>query len=151
MLWQRIMSRFHVIVPMLALVLFVACEKDDKKVVVCWGDSLTAPHGNESAIKGFVKNSLGRNMSYPFRLQSLLGDDYNVRNAGEGGENTLTIMARQGAYPMRLAHDVTVFKSDKTDGECGIGNTDVPAFISSYNGQVVKPLLRAEYLKLIRA
>ena len=47
--------------------------------------------------------------SYPGVLQDLLGYGYNVVNCGAGGENTLTIMARLGAYPMLLAHDVVLF------------------------------------------
>ena len=34
---------------------------------------------------------------YPVRLQALLGADYLVLNSGDGGENSITIPARQGA------------------------------------------------------
>lgn len=135
----------HIIELIVISILFIACANDNKKVVVCWGDSLTAPQGNESGLKGFIKKVLGKDMSYPFWLQGLLGDEYDVINAGVGGENTLTIMARQGAYPMRLAHDVTIFSSDKAkEDRVVIGNTDLPAFVSSYNGQEVRPLLQSD-------
>ena len=125
----------------MAVIVFVgSCSDKPKKEVVCWGDSLTAPHGGKG-IKGKVKRFM-KGSEYPEYLIEMLGDDYEVINGGVGGENTLTIMARQGAYPMALAHDVTIFNSDETKYKMFIGNNDIDAFVSTYNGKGVKPLLQ---------
>lgn len=129
-------------IVLFSILICASCKKDDKFVVVCWGDSLTAPIGEEHGVKGMIKDFLGKPKSYPFRLASLLGEEYEVINAGVAGENTLAIMARQGAYPMKLAHDVTVFKNSKSKHDIVIGSTDIPAFVSSYNDEKVTPLLQ---------
>lgn len=66
-----------------------------QKVVVDWGDSLTAGAG-------------GNGTSYSSVLQTLLGDNYNVLNAGVGGETTGTIAARQGGTPFVLQNDISL-------------------------------------------
>ena len=123
----------------LLLLLFASCQEEKKKVIVCWGDSLTAPH--QETLKQKIRGIFVEDHDYPSVLQKILGDDYEVINCGVGGENTLTIMGRQGAYPFILAHDVTINSKD-----CGLenfmGNTDVPAFLSSYNTEVCYPLLQ---------
>ena len=121
-----------------------ACDENRKKEIVCWGDSLTAPHTSKT-VKGKVKRMLNHDLSYPEYLQEIIGVDYQIINAGVGGENTLTIMARQGAYPMQLAHDVAIFKSDEVKFQTFIGNNDIPAFVSSYNGKKVTPLLQCGF------
>ena len=116
-----------------------SCQEKDKKIVVCWGDSLTAPH--QETLKQKIKGLFVEDNDYPSVLQENLGDDYDVINCGVGGENTLTIMGRQGAYPFVLAHDVTI--NTKESGlDNFIGNNDVPAFLSSYNHEVCYPLLQ---------
>ena len=123
------------------LFVIVSCSHEEKKQIVCWGDSLTSPHtGN--GIKGKVKRMNKNDLAYPEYLQDMLGDEYEIVNGGVGGENTLTIMARQGAYPMRLAHDIVIFKSDEAKYKTFIGNNDVSAFVSSYNGKSVTPLIQ---------
>ena len=123
------------------LFVIVSCSHEEKKQIVCWGDSLTSPHtGN--GIKGKVKMMNKNDLAYPEYLQDMLGDEYEIVNGGVGGENTLTIMARQGAYPMRLAHDIVIFKSDEAKYKTFIGNNDVSAFVSSYNGKSVTPLIQ---------
>lgn len=116
-------------------------------MIVCWGDSLTASHTNNgSKIKGPIKELILGDDSYPGVLQELMGDDYEVVNCGVGGENTLSIMARQGAYPMELAHDVVVFKDDERKFDTFIGNNDMPAFITSYDHHTaITPLLQGGY------
>jgi lysophospholipase L1-like esterase len=111
-----------------------ACTSDEKKVIVCWGDSLTAPH-NGRGFKGKLKR-LVKGTDYPGYLEEMLGSEYEVINAGVGGENTLTIMARQGAYPMKLTHDVVISKESITL----VGNNGLTAFVSTYNGVEVAPL-----------
>ena len=127
----------------IATVLFaiISCSEEDKKQIVCWGDSLTAPHSGKG-IKGKIKRIVKGAAAYPEYLEEMLGNDYEIINCGVGGENTLTIMARQGAYPMKLAHDVVIFKSDEIKYKTFIGNNDVSAFVSSYNGKRVTPLLQ---------
>ena len=139
--WNMSAGIFASAVLCAALFLFLSCSDDDRKVIVCWGDSLTSP-GYKNNFKGHVKHFFQGNKKYPEFFQDLLGDDFEVVNAGVGGENTLTIMARQGAYPMRLAHDVVVFRSGKKAYKTFVGNNDVPAFVSSYNGKKVDPLLQ---------
>lgn len=119
-------------------------DEKPKKVIVCWGDSLTAPHTKKN-ISGYFRRLLGYGLSYPEYLQKMLGDGYEIINAGVGGESTLTIMARQGAYPMSFAHDVTIFNDDERKFETFLGNNDVVAFLSTYNGSQVQPLLREKH------
>lgn len=104
---------------------------------MCWGDSLTASH--VSGKKGKIKKLLKGDTSYPGYLEEMLGDGYQVVNAGVGGENTLTIMARQGCFPMKTAHIISWNKGEK---EKIIGTEDMPAFLSTYNNEVVRPLLQ---------
>lgn len=124
---------------LLCLFSLSSCQEKDKKIVVCWGDSLTAPH--QETLKQKIKGLFIEDNDYPSVLQDNLGDDYDVINCGVGGENTLTIMGRQGAYPFVLAHDVTI--NTKESGlDNFIGNNDIPAFLSSYNREVCYPLLQ---------
>ena len=125
----------------------VSCSDDkEKKTVVCWGDSLTASHTNGTGYKGMVKGWIKGDDSYPGVLQDLLGDGYDIVNCGVGGESTLTIMARQGAYPMLLAHDVVLFNDDERKFDTFIGNNDIPTFISSYDHKSeVFPLLQGGF------
>lgn len=132
----------------LVLLTLASCTDDtDKKMIVCWGDSLTASHTNNgSRIKGPLKEMILGDDSYPGVLQGLLGDEYQVVNCGVGGENTLAIMARQGAYPMVLAHDVVLFKDDERKFDTFIGNNDMPAFVTSYDHHTpITPLLQGGY------
>lgn len=97
--------------------------------VVCWGDSLTAEHEG----------------CYTSVLQQMLGDGWEVVNCGIGGETTLTMMARQGSAPMLTAHDIQIFRSKDVRYPKFIGNTDIPAFVSSYGGGTVTPLLQGSW------
>lgn len=112
-----------------AFACLVAGARSSRIKVVCWGDSLTADS----------------EYCYPRQLQALLGDGYEVVNCGIGGENTLTIMARQGSAPMYLAHDIQIFRSKDAKYRKFIGSSDVAAFLSLYNGQKVTPLLQGEW------
>lgn len=109
----------------ISLVTLTATQTERKKVV-CWGDSLTAPHPG----------------CYPDALATALGSAYEVINCGVGGENTVTIMSRQGAYPMVLAHDVNIYRDSERRFPVFVGNCDVTAFESSYNGSKVTPLIQ---------
>ena len=61
------------------------------KVVACWGDSITEGMAMKPA------------ETYPARLQALLGEGYKVLNSGDGGENVVTIPARQGCLKLKTA------------------------------------------------
>ncbi|MBP9998711.1 MAG: hypothetical protein KBS67_05650 [Bacteroidales bacterium] len=112
-----------------ALACLSARAQDSRLRVVCWGDSLTADS----------------EYCYPRQLQTMLGDGYEVINCGIGGENTVTIMARQGAAPMYLAHDIQIFRSKDAKYRKFIGSSDVTAFLSLYNGEKVTPLLQGKW------
>ncbi len=69
------------------------CSADMQQIrkVLCWGDSVT---------EGMA---MPRGKDYPSRLEALLGPGYRVFNSGDGGENSITIPARQGAVALRTA------------------------------------------------
>lgn len=122
----------------------MSCSDEPKMDVVCWGDSLTAP--SHYTWKRYIYSTLTGKTDYPTHLQEELGSAYNVINCGVGGENTLTIMARQGAAPMKLAHDVTVYNDKERKYPMIIGNSDIPTFISSWdNKTTVTPLVQFGY------
>lgn len=111
----------------------ISCNKPQKKIV-CWGDSLTAP------LSGRVIDCIYDD-SYPNILQSMVDGDYEIINAGVGGEDTRTIMGRQGAYPFMLAHDIAF---DRNVSSKIVGTEDFPALISSYDSLYVYPLFQGE-------
>lgn len=128
------------IVTAAALFFFTSCTDEKKKMVVCWGDSLTAPNGGDG-IKGIIKKII-KGDSYPEVLEELLSSEYEIINCGVGGENTLTIAARQGSIPMFLAHDIILFPDRQ---EKFIGNEDVNAFLSTWDSTAVTPLLQCKW------
>lgn len=88
----------------------------------CIGDSMTAGAG-------------GNGTTYPGVLQSLLisnGHAGTVRNSGVGGETSVTIAARAGAYP---------FIIDVTGGSIPASGS-VSITFRSINGQPTQPLLQ---------
>lgn len=120
------MKRITLFSLFLAISVIVSAQSPTKKKIVLWGDSLTAPHEH----------------CYPDTFAELMGPDYEIVNCGVGGENTVTIMGRQGSAPMLLAHDVTVFKTSERKFPIFIGNNDMPAFRSSYDNACLTPLLQ---------
>lgn len=91
------------------------------KVLIDIGDSLTAGPGGEDS------------MSYV--TSQLLGDEWVVKNMGVGGENTLTIGARQGGIPMYINESIILPKD-------GSKIKITSGLLSSYNNQNVYPLLQ---------
>lgn len=75
----------------------VFVENKEKKIVIGWGDSLTAGAG-------------GLPTTYLTVLQDLMGPEYEMVNGGIGGETSNTISARQGGTPMTFTSDVTLMK-----------------------------------------
>ena len=88
-----------------------------RNTVVCWGDSITEGMGM-------------RDRSYPTILGELLGDDYKVINAGDGGEDTITIMSRHGALKLFTENDIVFGKGEES---VAIGNQDNNGFITADN------------------
>ena len=71
--------------------LLVGVAGAEVRTVACWGDSIT---------EGMA---MKREHTYPARLQSLLGKEFKVLNSGDGGEDVVTIPARQGALSLKTA------------------------------------------------
>ena len=94
---------------------------DDKIVVACWGDSITEGMGMHAS-------------SYPSKLQALIGDKYKVYNGGDGGEKTITIAARQGAYKVYTANKITFYKNQDT---ILIGTESRDALVTKDNQSIV--------------
>lgn len=86
--------------------------------ITCWGDSLTAGGG------------------WTTKLAELSG--YAVRNGGTGGENSQTIMARQGADAM-VVNNITI---PADTAPVLIADRDVDVGISTVFGNKVTPLLQ---------
>ena len=66
-------------------------EAPSPRRILCWGDSVTEGMG------------MPRGKDYPGQLAALLGPGYEVFNSGDGGENSVTISARQGAVSLTTA------------------------------------------------
>lgn len=94
---------------------------NNTNTILCWGDSIT---------EGMAM----RDRSYPSRLQEMLGNNYTVINAGDGGENTITILARQGALKLFTENEI-IFKNG--EDSVVIGNQDGNGFTSK-NGEKLK-------------
>lgn len=65
--------------------------------IVCWGDSLTNGTGSNT---NKPSSDLNSDVSYPAVLNRLIGDNYNVINAGIGGEPSWMIASRQGGMSL---------------------------------------------------
>ena len=82
------MKRTAILLLVLAAWTGASVAQAAQKTVLCWGDSIT---------EGMA---MPRGKDYPGRLQALLGPGWKVLNSGDGGENAVTIPARQGAFPL---------------------------------------------------
>lgn len=69
-------------------------------IITCYGDSVT---------QGM---SVENHETYPSVLKTLLGSQYIVQNAGDGGEKTTAIMARQGAIKIYTKNEVKFEKGE---------------------------------------
>ena len=97
-------------------------EESSEKILIDIGDSLTRGAGGE-----------GNTMS--IATSNLLGTEWIVMNMGVGGENTLTIGARQGGLPMYIKESITIPK----DGS----KIEIPTGLySSYNDKNIHPLIQ---------
>lgn len=112
--------------------------------IVCWGDSLTAGAGGDGVTYPKILQSLiQEHICDQYDLKSHLdskytylmdSDDYAVNipvvNMGVGGENTITILGRNGAIPYIVSESLTI----PTD------TTPVEIRFTSKEGQRVVPL-----------
>jgi len=87
---------------------FLPAADAGKNVVACWGDSIT---------EGMAMKP---DETYPARLQALLGDGFRVLNSGDGGEDVVTIPARQGVLELRTAARIA-FAADERKVQVGDG------------------------------
>lgn len=109
--------------------------------IICWGDSLTAgAGGNGTTYPGTLQKLLQINITESLALDSLRSyygslnnfdlDPVAVVNMGVGGEDTTTILGRNGAIPFVVADDF-IIPAD---------NTPVEITMVSSNGKNVAPL-----------
>ena len=127
---------------LLVFALATSCSDDEKRTVVCWGDSLTAPHNSNVTIATIKELLFNHSLAYPEHMARDWADDYEIVNAGVGGENTLTIMARQGVYPMKVSKDVS-FKTNADGKRYAI--FPCKELKSSYDERNVYPLMQYGY------
>ena len=116
---------------LLFLIILLSISSFDKnnkykgdKILIDIGDSLTAGTGGEGTTMSNV-------------TWNLLKGKWIVKNRGVGGENTLTIGARQGGIPMYIKDTITI---------PGNGSSvEIPNGIySSYNNKNIFPLIQGE-------
>ena len=97
------------------------------KRIACWGDSLTA-------------------QGFPTILQGILGsNEYGVLNLGVGGENSLTIAARQGGIPMFLKNKIEIPGTTET---VIIGDKSNSFQTTHGNATIITPLLQGGNLSI---
>lgn len=87
----------------------VEANKGPDKLIYCWGDSITQGMGYEAE------------QAYPGQLEKLLGQGYDVKNSGDGGEDSYTVMARMGAIKMYTKNEIA-FAEGQTAVKIGTAN-----------------------------
>ncbi len=75
-----------------------------KKVIVCWGDSITQG--------AWIEPGTGK--KYPDQLQKMVGNEYMVWNAGYAGDTSYAVMARQGAATLKTGKAITFAAGETT-------------------------------------
>lgn len=110
--------------------------------IVCWGDSLTAGAGGDGTTYPHVLETLIRdNVISSIDMKKVTNDGYirsylkprlkvPVINMGVGGENTNTILGRNGGIPFVLSSDLQI----------PAGKVSVRISFESQNGRAVAPL-----------
>lgn len=108
------------------------------KVVNCVGDSLTM---------GAADIIGGTRIIHPYSntLQSLLGNDYVVKNQGIGGEGTLTAAARMNGIVALTENDITI---PYNKSWVNLSSTNLGGIVSSWDKTTnLKPLLQGTSLQ----
>jgi len=107
--------------------------------IVCWGDSLTAGAGGDGTTYPLtLQSDIQSGVLDSYDIESLVSIshsksreiDFSVVNMGVGGENTNTILGRNGAVPFVTAADFTI----------PADTTAVEITMVSANGKSVAPL-----------
>lgn len=118
-------------VYLLIIILSVSCNDEiieadrlEDKTLIDIGDSLTAGAGGNGTTMSSVTSEL-------------LGHEWIVKNMGVGGENSLTIGARQGGIPMYIKESITI-------PESGFFVKTPTGLYSSYNDSNIFPLLQGD-------
>ena len=102
----RVFAAAAAIAAVSASDVFAADAQGGVKRILCWGDSVT---------EGMA---MPRGKDYPSQLELLLGEGYKVFNSGDGGEDSITIPARQGAVKLATAAPI-VFPSGESTVKIG--------------------------------
>lgn len=116
--------------------------------IVCWGDSLTAGAGGDgTSYPKILQSLIQEHICDQYDLKSYLSskytylmdsDDYVVNipvvNMGVGGENTITILGRNGAIPYIVSKSFTI----------PADTTPVEIRFTSKEGQYVAPLRQGQ-------
>lgn len=116
--------------------------------IVCWGDSMTVGYGGDGVTYPKVLQSLiQENLLDSYDLKSQFNSkhahlinpvDYEISipviNMGVGGENTLTILGRNGAVPFVISSPLTIPADE----------TPVEIHFTSEGGQPVAPLIQGD-------
>ena len=101
--------------------IFYSCDqREDKIKVACIGDSITEGYGIEKA----------NEHSYPFVLQTLLGDGYSVLNAGRSS----TTLQKNGNHPYSYSKEfsnVFMFEPDIIVVSLGTNDTKPINWVNS--------------------
>lgn len=127
--YNMFLKKFKFPVYLLIILVSISCSEDiieidrpEGNILIDIGDSLTAGAGGNGTTMSSVTSRL-------------LGNQWLVKNMGVGGENTLTIGARQGGIPMYIKESITLPRT-------GFYVKIPTGLYSSYNNQNVFPLLK---------
>ncbi len=114
---------------------FVSAEKINEILpgIVCWGDSLTSgPGGNAMSYPTALQSCIDEGIAVMYPEAKELGISVPVVNMGVGGENTNTILGRNGAVPFITSSAFTIPAEEKS----------VAIKFMSENGKQVAPLIQ---------
>ena len=101
----------------------VSEDESSRLVISCWGDSLTEGMG------------VSGRQAYPAVLNEYLGTDkYTVLNGGDGGEDSITIMARQGGVKVYTC-DKIIFNEGDVEVKIGDGSCNG---LETENGEAIR-------------
>ncbi|MDD5769411.1 MAG: arylesterase [Candidatus Gracilibacteria bacterium] len=90
-------------------------KPEEKKIILCLGDSLTAGYGVQE------------NENYPYKLQKILDDNgynYLVINAGVSGDTSQNILSRASLY-LDKKPNIVILVAGGNDGLRGLSTTDL--------------------------
>lgn len=122
-----------IVVSVLGLVIYLKMgprqpEREKILGIVCWGDSLTAGTGGDGTTYPAVLQQLIQDNLIPEALSGSF--EAEVINMGVGGEDTNTILGRNGAVPFVVAENLVI----------PAGTEPVEILLQSAAGKAVAPL-----------